>query len=135
MKKLRSFKIKKAKAMKKPVCLLKVLAGGYVELRFNRRHKRGKLNFEFKPFMPPIGCSETAEKILNHMFNEALKDYEGYIIHWDRIANGFWEIGETIALYESRCWKRVAPLSKINYSLENEKLYRKRTNLEYKPLF
>ena len=49
MKKLRSFKIKRAKTMKKPVCLLKVLAGGDVELRFNKRHKKGKLNFEFKP--------------------------------------------------------------------------------------
>lgn len=134
MKKLRSFKVTKAKAMKKPVCLLKVLAGGYVELRFNRRHKKGKLNFEFIPIKAPIGCSEIAEKILTHMFDEALKDYEGYIIHWDRVANGFWEIGETIALYEN-CWKRAATISRINYSLENEKLYRKRTNKEYKQLF
>ena len=134
MNKIKKFKIKRAKAMKKPVCLLKILAGGDVELRFNRRHKKGKLNFEFIPIKAPIGCSETAEKILNHMFNEALKDYEGNIIHWDRTANGFWEVGETIALYEGY-WKRVAPLNKINYSLENEKLYRKRTNKEYKQLF
>lgn len=134
MNKIKKFKIKKTKAMKKPVCLVKVLAGGYVELRFNRRHKKGKLNFEFIPITAPMGCSETAEKILNHMFNVALKDYEGNIIHWDRITNGFWEIGETVALYEGY-WKRVAPLSKINYSLENEKLYRKRTNKEYKQLF
>ena len=134
MNKIKKFKIKRTKTMKKPVCLLKVLAGGYVELRFNRRHKKSKLNFEFKPIKAPIGCSETAEKILNHMFDEALKDYEGNIIHWDRISNGFWEVGETIALYENY-WKRVAPLSKINYSLENEKLYRKRTNKEYKQLF
>lgn len=134
MKKLRSFKVAKAKSMKKPVCLLKVLAGGYVELRFNRRHKKGKLNFEFKPIKAPIGCSEVATKILTHMFDEALKDYEGYIIHWDRIANGFWEIGETIALYENY-WKRAATISRINYSLENEKLYRKKTNKEYRQLF
>lgn len=51
-----------------------------------------------------------------------------------RVADGLFEVGETIALYEGY-WKRVAPLSKINYSLENEKLYRKRTNLEYKQLF
>ena len=43
MKKLRSFKIKKAETMKKPVCLLNILAGGDVELRFNRRHKKGNL--------------------------------------------------------------------------------------------
>lgn len=134
MKKLRSFKVTKAKAMKKPVCLLKVLAGGYVELRFNRRHKKGKLNFEFMPIKAPIGCSEIAERILTHMFDEALKDYEGYIIHWDRNANGFWEIGETIALYENY-WKRAATISRINYSLENEKLYRKKTNKEYRQLF
>lgn len=134
MNKIKKFKIKRAKAMKKPVCLLKVLAGGDVELRFNRRHKKGKLNFEFIPITAPMGCSETAEKILNYMFSEYLKNEENYIIHWDRVADGFFEVGETIALYEGS-WKRVAPLSKINYSLENEKLYRKRTNLEYKQLF
>lgn len=134
MNKIKKFKIKKAETMKKPVCLLKVLAGGYVELRFNRRHKKGKLNFEFMPIKAPIGCSEIAEKILTHMFDEALKDYEGYIIHWDRVENGFWEIGETIALY-GNYWKRAATISRINYSLENEKLYRKRTNKEYKQLF
>ena len=120
--------------MKKPVCLLKILAGGDVELRFNRRHKRGKLNFEFKPWDAPAGSSEIASRILNYMFAEYLRNDENYIIHWDRVADGFFEVGETIALYESH-WKRVAPLSKINYSLENEKLYRKRTNKEYKQLF
>ena len=134
MNKIKKFKIKRARAMKKPVCLLKILAGGDVELRFNRRHKRGKLNFEFIPIKAPIGCSETAEKILNYMFSEYLKNEENYIIHWDRVADGFFEVNETIALYEGY-WKRVAPLNKINYSLENEKLYRKRTNLEYKQLF
>ncbi|WP_278804447.1 hypothetical protein [Helicobacter pullorum] len=134
MNKIKKFKIKRAKAMKKPVCLVKILSGGDVELRFNRRHKRGKLNFEFKPIKAPIGCSETAEKILNHMFEKYFRNEEGYIIHWDRVADGFFEVGETIALYEGY-WKRVAPLSKINYSLENEKLYRKRTNKEYKQLF
>ncbi len=134
MKKLRSFKIKKAKAMKKPVCLLKVLAGGDVELRFNKRHKRGKLNFEFKPWEAPIGSSEIATKILNYVFDEYLRNEENNIIKWDRVVDGFFEVGETIALYESY-WKRIAPLNKINYSLENEKLYRRRTNREYKPLF
>lgn len=134
MKKLRSFKIKKAKAMKKPVCLLKVLAGGDVELRFNKRHKRGKLNFEFKPWEAPIGSSEIASRILNYVFAEYLRNEENNIIHWDRVEDGFFEVGETIALYEGY-WKRIAPLNKINYSLENEKLYRRRTNREYKPLF
>lgn len=134
MNKIKKFKIKRAKTMKKPVCLLKVLAGGDVELRFNRRHKKGKLNFEFTPWYAPKGCSEVATKILNHMFEKYFRDEEGYIIHWDRIVNGFWEIGETIALYENY-WKGAATISRINYSLENEKLYRKRTNLEYKPLF
>ncbi|OCR19344.1 hypothetical protein BA917_07475 [Helicobacter pullorum] len=134
MKKLRSFKIKKAKAMKKPVCLLKVLAGGDVELRFNKRHKRGKLNFEFKPWEAPIGSSEIATKILNYVFDEYLRNEENNIIKWDRVVDGFFEVGETIALYES-FWKRIAPLSKINYSLENEKLYRQRTNREYRQLF
>ncbi|KPH54742.1 hypothetical protein HPU229334_00350 [Helicobacter pullorum] len=134
MNKIKKFKIKRARAMKKPVCLLKILAGGDVELRFNRRHKRGKLNFEFKPIKAPIGCSETAEKILNYMFSEYLKNEENYIIHWDRVADGFFEVGETIALYENY-WKGTATISRINYSLENEKLYRKRTNLEYKQLF
>ena len=134
MKKLRSFKVAKAKAMKKPVCLLKVLAGGDVELRFNKRHKRGKLNFEFKPWEAPIGSSEIATKILNYVFDEYLRNEENNIIKWDRVVDGFFEVGETIALYESY-WKRIAPLNKINYSLENEKLYRRRTNREYKPLF
>ena len=134
MKKLRSFKIKKAKAMKKPVCLLKILAGGDIELRFNKRHKKGKLNFEFKPWEAPIGSSEIASKILNYMFSEYLRNEENYIVHWDRVVDGFFEVGETIALYGGY-WKRVAPLSKINYSLENEKLYRQRTNKEYKQLF
>ena len=134
MKKLRSFKIKRTKAMKKPVCLLKVLAGGDVELRFNKRHKKGKLNFEFIPWYAPKGCSEIASRILNYMFAEYLRNEENNIIHWDRVVDGFFEVGETIALYES-FWKRVAPLNKINYSLENEKLYRKRTNLEYRQLF
>lgn len=134
MKKLRSFKSAKAKAMKKPVCLLKVLAGGDVELRFNKRHKKGKLNFEFKPWNAPIGSSEIASKILNYIFEKYFRDGEGHIIHWNRVVDGFFEVGETIALYESY-WKRVAPLNKINYSLENEKLYRQRTNREYKPLF
>ena len=134
MNKIKKFKIKRAKAMKKPVCLLKVLAGGDVELRFNKRHKRGKLNFEFNPIKAPIGCSETAEKILNHMFEKYFRDEEGYIIHWDRVADGFFEVGETIALYENY-WKGAATISRINYSLENEKLYRKRTNKEYKQLF
>ena len=134
MKNLRSFKIKKPKAMKKPVCLLKNLAGGDVELRFNKRHKKGKLNFEFKPWEAPIGSSEIATKILNYVFAEYLRNEENYIIHWDRVVDGFFEVGETIALYESY-WKRIAPLSKINYSLENAKLYRKRTNKEYKQLF
>ena len=120
--------------MKKPVCLLKVLAGGDIELRFNKRHKKGKLNFEFKPWEAPIGSSEIASRILNYMFAEYLRNDENYIIHWDRVVDGFFEVGETIALYEGY-WKRVAPLSKINYSLENEKLYRKRTNLEYRQLF
>ncbi|OCR18671.1 hypothetical protein BA917_08375 [Helicobacter pullorum] len=134
MKKLRSFKVAKAKAMKKPVCLLKVLAGGDVELRFNKRHKKGKLNFEFTPWYAPKGCSEVATKILNYVFAEYLRNEENYIIHWDRVVDGFFEVGETIALYESH-WKRIAPLNKINYSLENEKLYRQRTNREYKQLF
>ena len=134
MNKIKKFKIKKAKAMKKPVCLLKILAGGDVELRFNKRHKKGKLNFEFIPWEAPIGSSEIATKILNYVFAEYLRNDEGYIIHWDRVVDGFFEVGETIALYES-CWKRVAPLNKINYSLENAKLYRKRTNKEYKQLF
>lgn len=134
MKKLRSFKVAKAKAMKKPICLLKVLAGGDVELRFNKRHKKGKLNFEFKPWYAPKGCSEVATKILNHMFEEYFRNEEGHIIHWNRVVDGFFEVGETIALYESH-WKRIAPLNKINYSLENAKLYRKRTNKEYKQLF
>lgn len=134
MKKLRSFKATKAKAMKKHVCLLKVLAGGYVELRFNRRHKKGKLNFEFKPWNAPIGSSEIASKILNYIFEEYFRNEEGHIIHWNRVVDGFFEVGETIALYESH-WKRIAPLNKINYSLENEKLYRQRTNREYKQLF
>lgn len=134
MKKLRSFKIKKAKAMKKPVCLLKVLSGGDVELRFNPRHKKGKLNFEFKPWYAPIGSSEIASKILNYVFAEYLRSEENNIIKWDRVIDGFFEVGETIAFYESY-WKRIAPLNKINYSLENEKLYRKRTNKEYRQLF
>lgn len=134
MNKIKKFKIKRTQAMKKPVCLLKILAGGDVELRFNRRHKRGKLNFEFKPIKAPIGCSETAEKILNHMFEKYFRNEEGYIIHWDRVADGFFEVGETIALDENY-WKGAATISRINYSLENEKLYRKRTNLEYKQLF
>ena len=134
MNKIKKFKIKKAKTMKKPVCLLKVLAGGDVELRFNRRHKKGKLNFEFKPWNAPIGSSEISSKILNHMFEEYFRNEEGHIIHWNRVVDGFFEVGETIALYES-FWKRIAPLSKINYSLENEKLYRQRTNREYRQLF
>lgn len=134
MKKLRSFKIKRAETMKKPVCLLKVLAGGDVELRFNHRHKRGKLNFEFKPWDAPIGSSEIASRILNYVFAEYLRDEENNIIKWDRVIDGFFEVGETIALYEGY-WKRIAPLSKINYSLENEKLYRQRTNREYRQLF
>ena len=134
MNKIKKFKIKRTKTMKKPVCLLKVLAGGDVELRFNRRHKRGKLNFEFTPWYAPKGCSEVATKILNYVFAEYLRNEENNIIKWDRVVDGFFEVGETIALYES-FWKRIAPLNKINYSLENEKLYRKRTNLEYKPLF
>ena len=44
MNKIKKFKIKKAETMKKPVCLLKVLAGGDIELRFNKRHKKGILN-------------------------------------------------------------------------------------------
>ncbi|HJF82903.1 hypothetical protein [Helicobacter pullorum] len=92
------------------------------------------MNFEFKPIKAPIGSSEIASKILNYIFLNYLRNEEGYIIHWNRVADGFFEVGETIALYEGY-WKRVAPLNKINYSLENEKLYRKRTNLEYKPLF
>lgn len=134
MNKIKKFKIKRAKTMKKPICLLKVLAGGDVELRFNRRHKRGKLNFEFKPWEAPIGSSEIASRILNYMFAEYLRSKENNIIKWDRVVDGFFEVGETIALYES-FWKRIAPLSKINYSLENEKLYRQRTNREYKQLF
>lgn len=134
MNKIKKFKIKRAKAMKKPVCLVKVLAGGDVELRFNKRHKKGKLNFEFKPWYAPIGSSEIASKILNYIFEEYFRNEEGHIIHWNRVVDGFFEVGETIALYESH-WKRIAPLNKINYSLENEKLYRQRTNREYKPLF
>ena len=131
MNKIKKFKIKRARAMKKPVCLLKILAGGDVELRFNRRHKRGKLNFEFKPWDAPIGSSEIASRILNYVFAEYLRDEENNIIKWDRVIDGFFEVGETIALYEGY-WKRIAPLSKINYSLENEKLYRQRTNREYR---
>ena len=134
MNKIKKFKIEKTKAMKKPVCLLKILAGVDVELRFNRRHKRGKLNFEFKPWDAPIGSSEIASKILNYIFEEYFRNEEGHIIHWDRVADGFFEVGETIALYENY-WKGAATISRINYSLENEKLYRKRTNLEYKQLF
>ena len=134
MNKIKKFKIKRTKSMKKPVCLLMVLAGGDVELRFNRRHKKGKLNFEFIPWEAPIGSSEIATKILNYVFDEYLRNEENNIIKWDRVVDGFFEVGETIALYENY-WKRVAPLSKINYSLENAKLYRKRTNLEYKQLF
>ena len=92
------------------------------------------MNFEFKPWYAPKGCSEVATKILNYVFAKYLRNEENYIIHWDRVVDGFFEVGETIALYESFL-KRVAPLSKINYSLENEKIYLKRTNLEYKPLF
>lgn len=134
MNKIKKFKIKKAKAMKKPVCLLKVLAGGDIELRFNKRHKKGKLNFEFKPWEAPIGSSEIASRILNYMFAEYLRNDENHIIHWDRVVDGFFEVGETIALYES-FWKRISPLGKINYRLENEKLGHKRTNLEYRQLF
>lgn len=134
MKKLRSFKAAKAKAMKKPVCLLKILAGGDVELRFNKRHKNGKLNFEFKPWYAPKGCSEVATKILNHMFAEYFRNEEGHIIHWNRVVDGFFKVGQTIALYENY-WKGAATISRINYSIENERLYRKRTNLEYKQLF
>lgn len=134
MNKIKKFKIKRAKAMKKPVCLLKVLDGGDVELRFNKRHKKGKLNFEFKPWYAPKGCSEIATKILNYVFAEYLRNEENNIIKWDRVVDGFFEVGETIALYE-RFFKRVVSPSKINYGLENQKLCRKRTNLEYKPLF
>ncbi|WP_286030856.1 hypothetical protein [Helicobacter pullorum] len=134
MNKIKKFKIKKAETMKKPVCLLKVLASGEVELRFNKRHKKGKLNFEFTPWYAPKGCSEVATKILNYVFAEYLRNDENYIIHWDRVVDGFFEVGETIALYEG-FWKRISPLSKIDYSLENEKLGHKRTNLEYRQLF
>ena len=134
MNKIKKFKIKRAKAMKKPVCLLKILAGGDVELRFNKRHKKGKLNFEFKPWEAPIGSSEIAAKIRNYVFAEYLRNEENYIIQWDRVVDGFFEVGETIALYES-FWKRIAPLGTITYSLENAKLYSKRTNKEYKQLF
>lgn len=134
MNKIKKFKTKRAKTMKKPVCLLKVLAGGDVELRFNKRHKKGKLNFEFKPWYAPKGCSEIATKILNYVFAEYLRNEENNIIKWDRVVDGFFEVGETIALYE-RFFKRVVSPSKINYGLENQKLCRKRTNLEYKPLF
>ena len=68
------------------------------------------------------------------MFAEYLRNDENHIIHWDRVVDGFFEVGETIALYES-FWKRISPLGKINYRLENEKLGHKRTNLEYRQLF
>ena len=114
--------------------LIKGLGWWRCGARFNRRHKKGKLNFEFKPWNAPIGSSEISSKILNHMFEEYFRNEEGHIIHWNRVVDGFFEVGETIALYES-FWKRIAPLSKINYSLENEKLYRQRTNREYRQLF
>ena len=97
-----------------PCLLLRISNGGYIDLFFNPRYKRGILIFAWLPWEVPLGIkSSRVKELLDYFFNNELRVEDGSIARFEYC--DWFDIGDTFAIFENKV-KRIAPIKKPKYN-------------------